>query len=193
MGSKLETKTKYVCLVIRKPSYPNDFVNMLKSYLTANCSRYFFIEHTQDINGYGELEGKHYHIVMVYNNAKRLSTYLNEICEEFWFPNANGLEISKTVSETKSVQYLLHKNNPEKTQHNIDEIVTSVPFGELQVILDSENDDCLTFEKIYKYIEESKGNKLYIIHCLGLVTYKNYRNVILDMIDCYRNKESWLI
>ena len=192
MKTKLDTKTKYVCLVIRKPSYPNDMLGKLRQYCNENCSRYFFIEHLQDINGYGEIEGKHYHLVLVYNVAKRLSTYLNELCEFFWFKDANGLEISKTVSETKSVQYLLHKNNPEKTQHTVDEIVTSLPSSELQIILDSESDDAVTFETVFKLCKESNGNKLYLIRCLGLVTYKNYRNVILDICDAIRMKQDLL-
>ena len=186
--ANLLCRTKYVNVVFRLLGYPNDFVKKLHEYIESNCSRYSYIEHSADINGYGELEGKHYHCVLVFKTAKRLSTYLNEFCDLFLLPNANGIEIDKLVSEVKSIQYLIHKNNPEKTQHNPSEIVTNIPQQELNTILDSEDDSCVTFEYIMKLIRDmgKYPNKMYLIKCLGLHTYKTYRPVILDILDEYQ-------
>ena len=184
--ANLLCRTKYVNLVIRLNGYPNDFLTLLQTYVESNCSRYAYIEHTNDINGYGEQEGKHYHLVLVYNTAKRLSTFLNELCDLFMLPNANGIEISKTTSEVKSYQYLIHKNNPEKTQHKVGEIISNVPLSELTTIMDSEDDSCVTFDYIMKIIRENPS-KLYLIHELGINVYKQYRYVILDMLDEYKS------
>lgn len=183
--ANLLTRTKYVNFVIRKLSYPNDFENKLLEFCKAECDRYSYIAHENDINGYGEIESLHYHLVLVYHTAKRLSTHLNYLCDILGFNNNNGIEISQTKSEVLSIQYLLHKNNPEKTQHNISEITSSISTDELQTILDSESDNVVTYEYILNCIRENP-TKLYLIHKLGINTYKNYRYVILDMLDEFK-------
>lgn len=185
--STLETRTKYVNLVIRKLEYPNNFEDKLREFVTSECTTFAYIKHEHDVNGYGEIEHLHYHLVLVYKEAKRLSTHLFYLTSFFKFPNANGIEISKTTSRTSSIQYLLHKNNPEKTQHKIDEIISSIDKDELQVILDAECDSSVTFEYVLKLVKENP-TKMHLIHALGLNTYKNYRSVILDIIEEVRKE-----
>jgi len=180
--SSLTIRTKYVNIVIRKLEYPLNFDDKLREFVLNECSTYSYICHDKDINGYGEIENRHYHLVLVYKEVKRLSTHLNYLCDFFGFRNNNGIEISKTTSETCSIQYLLHKNNPEKTQHKIDEIISSYPRGELQSIIDSETDDSVTYDYIMKLIRECP-TRLYLIQSLGINRYKNYRSVILDMLE----------
>lgn len=184
--SNLTTQTKYVNVCIRKLSYPHDFEAKLREYVTSQCSTYSYIKHEHDINGYGEVEGLHYHLVLVYKERSRLVTFLNRIADHFGFANSDGIEIGKTISTTNSIQYLIHKNNPEKTQHKVEEIVTSYPIEELKTIIDSQSDTSVTFEYIYKLIMD-RPSKLYLIQCLGINTYKNYRSVILDMIEEVKN------
>lgn len=182
--ANLTVRTKYVNMVIRWHSYPVDFEERIANYIQSNCSMYCYVCHNGDINSYGEVEEKHYHFVLDFITAKRLSTFLNEIADLFMLPNTNGIQIEKAVSKVKSIQYLIHKNDLAKTQHKPEEIITNLPFNELTTILDSEDDGAITYDYIMKCIRENP-NKLYLIHCIGLYAYKTYRNVILDMLDEY--------
>ena len=177
----LSKKTRFCTICIRKLVYPTNFDNKLVEYLNSFCETYTYIKHDNDINVNGEYENTHYHLVVVYKQNQRLSTRLNNIVDYFGFDNAFGIKVEKTISNIASIQYLIHKNNPEKTQHSIDEIKCNYDRGELKCIIESENDRVTTFDYIYSVLVE-EDNLTEVIKRLGLLTYKQYRLVIQDII-----------
>lgn len=176
----LDSQTTKINLVIRKnKKIP---LNLIVDYLEKNANEYAFIEHTRDISPKtAEVEGVHYHIVF---NAKykkiRLSTRLNGIVDFFGFDNAFGIEIEPYRSLEASLQYLIHKNNPEKTQHSISEVITNFDEGDFKTLMNCEIDNVMSFDRLYASIVAS-DNIIDVIRDIGIGNYRTWRNVITDM------------
>lgn len=179
----LSSQTKKLNIVIRKNK--DISIARLKEYCNDTFSEWAFIEHRGDIEPVTKLvEGVHYHIV---GNAKTsrvaLSTRLNTICQYFHFDNADGVEIEQYISFEGSLQYLIHKNQPEKTQHDISEIITNLSPEELTLYLTSDIGNVITFDRLYASIMQA-NNIIDVIHDLGIKAYKDWRNVIWDIWNC---------
>lgn len=121
--TSLSTQTGKLNIVIRK----NREID--KGLITKFCNEFFsewaFIVHEKDKEPLtGIIEGIHYHIVAnAKDKNKRLATWLNVIVDYFKFKDSNGIEIDKYQSLEGSLQYLIHKNDPDKTQHKFEEVV----------------------------------------------------------------------
>lgn len=183
--SSLSTQTGKLFIVIRKPKEIMDKINDEKilSYCTTFGHDYVFICHDHDVDAStGLIITKHYHIVLnALAKDKRLSTHLRDIVSFFGFENADGICIEKYDSYEGSLQYLLHKNNKEKTQHDISELRYNIDKGDLETYLsvDLETNE-ITFERVYTICMTS-SNKIEIIRQLGLANYQKYRATILDI------------
>lgn len=178
----LSKKTRFCNVCIRKDKYPSNFEEKFEEYCKSFCETYTYIKHEGDINLQGEIEGKHYHLVAVYKKNQRLSTRLNDIVAFFGFPNPFGIQIDKTISNSQSIQYLIHKNNPEKTTHSMDEIVCNYDRGELKCIIESDHNDTITFDYLITILSE-ENNIADVIRRVGLQYFKVYRLVIWDLIN----------
>lgn len=181
----LTTQTGKLFIVIRKT--PNVMASINDDKILSYCKtfgkEYAFIKHEGDIEPVtGEVESKHYHIVMkAQNGDKRLSTHLNDIVSYFGFDTPDGICIEKYDSLEGSLQYLIHKNNPEKTQHKVDEIITNIDKGDLNTYLtvDLQTNE-INFDRVYSVCLES-SNIVEVIRTLGIVNYQRYRATIWDI------------
>lgn len=179
-STSLTCQSTKACIVIRKgKSIPMD---KIKSYCDTYFEKYAFIEHKGDIKpDTGEIESVHYHIVGNFKASKvAFSTRLNTICDYFKFDNANGIEIEMYKSLECSIQYLTHKNQPEKTPHDIKDIITNIEESEFKLLYESDNGMVITFDTLYLTCIESK-NIIEVIKSLGIGVYKSWRNVIWDI------------
>lgn len=197
----LDTKTRDCDIVIRKKSYPKDFENTLVNYLKQNTIEYSYIIHSNDTNELGELEDLHYHIVCTFRGTKRssggyegkrLATYLNEIVN-LGFDNPFGIQIDKLGNKSLALQYLIHKNQLEKTPHSIDEIKTSIPREELETIINC--DVNLYTLDYYANLVLNFDDFFKMVLTLPKDVYKRDRNIILDFwkakdkfVDRYKRK-----
>lgn len=101
--------------------------NMVYSFCDRYAgSNFAFIEHNRDIDPDGKLKKKHYHIVFRFKNPVKWK-YLVEA-----FPYS---DIQSCTSVNASVQYLIHKNNPEKAQYNYAEIISNMSESKLEELL----------------------------------------------------------
>lgn len=186
--TKLDSMTTKVCIVIRKNKYIP--ISKIKQYCDVYFINYAFIEHEKDVEPTtGLVEGVHYHIVGNFNNTggrKRLATRLNDICSFFGFKDCNGIEIEQYNSLVGSIQYLIHKNQPEKSQHKFSEVIHNFEKGEFDLLMTSDTCDVLTFDRLYTEILTA-NNILDVIKAVGLKLYKDYRFVIRDMWDFIKN------
>lgn len=91
---------------------------------------YAYILHKEDKNEKGETEQAHYHICM---RGKEHYNFKFQMLKNA-FP-VGKIERGRTWEYM--LQYLLHKNSPEKTQHTIEEIVTNIDGGILDLYLKS--------------------------------------------------------
>lgn len=96
--------------------YPDDkrFYYLL-NYIKKNFFEVTYIYHDRDINENGEVKKLHIHIIFkVGDNARSVFS----VCEELQY----NIALIEGCSCDSMLLYLLHKNNPEKTQYNFDEV-----------------------------------------------------------------------
>lgn len=180
----LTTQTKSLFIVIRKTGKETPKKEVVDKYCQEYFDEYSFICHDQDIDPVtGEFIPKHYHIVGKARKSKtRLSTHLEDLTKFFKFENRNGVEIDKYDNYVKAIQYLIHKNNPEKTQHNVSEVVTTFSKEDFANIMASESGEAISFDLVY-VICRTSNNIVEVIKAIGFHTYHKYRNTIRDIWD----------
>lgn len=96
----------------------------------------------------GNGKKEHFHCVFLLDNAKQLGLVANLI----------GLKsnyLQKVESKSGSIQYLVHKNNPEKAQYDLNEVVTNIKDIRKKYFAD---DDCIMkASKILDFITSYDG------------------------------------
>lgn len=185
--ASLTTQTAKLFIVIRKnKEIP---LNKIEAYCREYGNEYAFICHKCDIDPItGAVIPVHYHIVM---NAKekrqRLSTHLENISSFFGFKDNNGIEIDKYRSYESALQYLIHKNDSQKTQHNISEIHTNIDKDELTTLI-SLDTFTMSFELVYSTCLHA-NNIVDVIRSLGLSNYQRYRATIWDILGYIKEEK----
>lgn len=177
--ASLNTQTGKLFIVIRKNKEIDK--NKLKSYCEKYGNEFAFISHDNDIDSVtGLVIPIHYHIVMnAKDKRKRLSTHLEDLRAFFNFKDNNGIEIDKYRTWENALQYLIHKNNKEKTQHDFNEIITNIDKDELKTYLSCDT-FVISFDLIYSTCLSSK-NIVDVIRSLGISNYQRYRATIWDI------------
>ena len=160
---KMENKIRSRCyhLIL----YPSDNKHIEILDLIENNYNYAYILHDKDnIANTGELKKAHWHVILYFDNAK----YLNSLAEELGIqPN-----YIRTEELKKGLEYLIHKNNKDKTQYSIDEV--NGPLKDrlnnfLARSIETENTSImLLFEIINKY-----EGQLFIENLLPVVLQNN--------------------
>lgn len=152
--ANLESKATKITLVIRKNTSIKSEV--ISAFCETYLKRYAWICHEKDLstNNIGEIEGIHYHIVGELKERTRLGTFLNRACDYFNFDSPFGLEIDSARCIEACYQYLIHKNDKDKTPHDISEIVSNIPQEELKTIIETAIDSSITADRL-EYILRS--------------------------------------
>jgi len=180
----LTKKSKYVNIVVRKTDM---FISDRDKYIKKWCSEvseyYAYIYHKQDKNLEGTIEHEHVHIVLVLKESQRLSTTLNSFCDAVSLTTL-GVMIDKCNSLEGSLQYLIHKNDENKTQHELSEIVTNIPEEEFKRLMDVEISS-LTPQRL-RYLVKTCQSNYELIEKLGINEYMRLRKVISDIRDDFR-------
>jgi len=193
MGRKtpLTCQTTKVNIVIRKDKVLS--LTKLKEFCNEYFGRYAFIEHKNDIQpDTCEIIPVHYHIVGDYKKGKTpLSTRINQIVQFFRFDNAYGIQIEKYYSFESSLQYLTHKNQSEKTQHNVEDIIHNLPEEDFNILYNAECGNVITFDLLYTSCLNA-NNVIEVIKQLGIGNYRVYRNVVWDIWNTLKEKEDYI-
>ena len=98
--------------------YTDSAKNNWQEILKSRKIKGYAILHDKDVQEDGTPKKPHYHILIRYDNPTAEST-VQKLAKEIG--TANGKVIS--VADYKGyAEYLIHKNNPEKTQYTIEEV-----------------------------------------------------------------------
>lgn len=115
-GSNIKGNVRYITISDNIPEHWDSIISILKS----NYDFWAYIYHYADKNKDGSLVPKHLHI-LAYDMA---GTTLKAHCERF-----SGVVPPNFVCKVKSpramARYLIHKDNKEKHQYDIDDVITS--------------------------------------------------------------------
>lgn len=131
--------------------------------------QYAFILHDKDLDDNGNFKKEHYHMLI-----KTLNPYSSSTVNK-WFDDNEGAHSLCELCNTpkRAYEYFIHKNNPEKYQYNIDDIIGNW-------IVETSNADPLT-EAFFDYANGmplksliAKYGRDFIIH------YNQIKMIYLD-------------
>lgn len=196
MKAPLSAKRKNVAVILgsKKIPLPNRdkqwYYERLKRYCEEHCNTFAFIMHDKDQCDDGTMKWLHIHMSLVMlkvnKDYKKLATILNELAKEVEI-DPQSIQIDEMTSENGSIQYLIHKRDPQKAQYDESEVVTSYTIEELHTIMESDIDTmCVTY--LINIVDECRCDRIEIMSKIGLRYYKDYRNVILDIINTRLNR-----
>lgn len=157
------------CLVLYPSEDPKH--QLALDYIIENYSKYAFIKHDKDFLDDNTIKKEHFHIVVSFSNYRWKNAISNELGIT---PNY----IEKVRNLENALKYLVHYNNSNKYQYNIDEVI-----GPLKVKLESyiNNQDKTESEKVLELLEyiESSDNYLKVSEFIKFVCS-------LNLYDIYR-------
>lgn len=181
--ANLNTQTGKILLVINfeDKQVKQEVIDNFKEWLEKNTKQYAFILHDQDILENGTLKTPHLHAVCNMNNSKqRIATILNDLTKTLDI-SAFLVTIDKYSSFNASIQYLIHKNNEEKYQYDVKDIITNIPTQELDLFMKYETQsEELTAERLIDVVKKAK-KRTDIMREVGLFNYRINRPVIMDI------------
>lgn len=186
----LTCQSRKVDIVIRKnKEIP---IEKIKAYCQKEFERYAFIEHKNDTKPNGEIEGVHYHICGdMFGSKIAFSTRLNTLCEFFGFDNANGIEIDQYRTFEGALQYLTHKNFPEKIPHDKKEIYHNLSKEDFNIFYNADIGNVITFDLIFAACINA-ANIIDVIKELGISNYRMYRAVVWDIWRTLQKDEQYI-
>lgn len=155
----------------------NSFATTLKKEFSDVDIRAYIL-HDKDLLDDGTPKNKHYHIVISCKNARAFTSMQRLF---------NGAHIEIIANITASIQYLVHKNNPEKHRYNLEEITTNAP-DYIKETIENVNFDVFNPDMIIEYYHQ--GTKTLIDFYLRFGSQINqYRGLIIDLCKELRIKE----
>ena len=194
MKAPLNAKRKNVSVILGSKKMPlpardkDWYYTRLKAYCDEHCTDYAFIMHDKDKDENGDTKFLHIHMALVMlkvnKDYKKLNTILNELAKEVEI-DGQCIQIDEMTSFNGSVQYLIHKRDPQKAQYEESCVVTNQSPEELHTIMESDIDTmCVSY--LIQVVKDCHENRIEIMQKIGLRYYKEYRNVILDIINTNR-------
>lgn len=163
----------------------NDFSQTLNEICLNDPNfEYSYIFHEPD----DDCEKKHLHLVLYFKGKVKRFTTIQTLF--------SGAHIEQTNKQRykRCIQYLIHKNNPEKKQYKPTEIFSNIETSLLAEILTTDGYDYELFvpDKILDYVKEIFKEKQdvscndFIIR-FGLDAIRSYYFIIKDIIKEFKN------
>ena len=128
MGLDLKERVNCFTLVL----YPEDdtlqfdtMFEIVKSTSFYSC-KYYYVLHDRDVNDKtGEIKKAHYHLLIKLDNAISIEKIIKALVNERGTQEAIENDFSIVKSFKGMVRYLIHKDNPEKVEYKLEEVVTN--------------------------------------------------------------------
>ena len=144
-----------------------------------------YIFHDKDTDKDGCLKRRHLHLVLECPTRRRVSYYIKHLAIMF------GVERTQVQVEVSNnydwdIQYLLHKNNPDKYQYCFDDIKTNMPLSELQERLLTVVHKEVTAKVIFDIVKSCKTRSM-VVFKLGLGNANIYKAIVDTFI-----RDGWL-
>lgn len=131
-----DTRGRIWTFVFYLDSCPEDWVEIIKSW---HVEVYVSPLHDKDLNGDGEDKKPHYHVVIVFNGNKS-AEQVQELSDQL-----SGVKIitekNRVADKRIMIRYLVHYDNPEKFQYDIDGIMEFGGADKLSFFAGEKEDD----------------------------------------------------
>ena len=128
--------------------YPEDETHInAMNYISKNYD-YAWILHDKDIDEKtGEIKKTHYHIVIRFNNAKWNTSLASDL-----HITENYIEECRNIK--RSLQYLIHYNDENKHQYDLEEVQGTLTSLLVETIKNGNKTESEKILEIFKFIEE---------------------------------------
>lgn len=138
---------------------------------------YAYILHDKDINEDGNTKAPHFHLYIRYSNALTLNSMSNKF---------DGAHIEKPNNREYCLQYLIHRNNPEKFKYNSDDVISNI--SGIKDILNREWKETFDANNIELYYNQGCTSYLKCYRRFGAII-KPYQNFIEKIIKELQNED----
>lgn len=144
-----------------------------------------FIMHNKDCDDKGVLKRRHLHLVLECPTRRRVSYYIKHLALMFGVAREQvSVEISNNFDW--DIQYLIHKNNPDKYQYLPTDINTNMSESELNERLLTVVHKEITAKGIFDIVKSCKTKSM-VIFRLGLGNANIYKSIIDTFV-----RDGWL-
>lgn len=182
----MNTKSKLFTLVVEEFDKANNkhiSWKDIKSYLDKEdyVNYYAFILHNKDFDENGEQKRAHFHIVLETIRPYAKSSVLTDIVKELCCAR-EVVSVRAYDSCKLAVQYLVHKNDEDKAQYDILDVLSSDETRTIDYIDNDIESDDLDIKDLCEICKNAK-NIVEVYRVIGLANAKKYRWVIVDLLD----------
>lgn len=134
---------------------------------------YWFIKHNPDEDD----SNPHFHIVIRFRTNSRFSTIQGK------FPGCHIEPIKSTIK--KSVQYLVHLNDPSKRAYEWEDVITN--GGDLSAFkVQSRDQQAVALQRVFDLIESGEITKHNVEKKVPVALFSYNRNIIENALDHHR-------
>lgn len=152
-------------------------------YIKRFYDNYIYILHDHDINDTGSPKKPHYHVLLVFDNQKKLSTLENQTQIE-----RNNVYYINTLDG--QLRYLIHLDDEDKYQYSKDEVHGSLyMMSKFRKAIQSQKDEEEQVTSIVEFIECCNPHSLSeVLHfVLDNNLYSTYRRNYLMFKDLFHS------
>ena len=153
--------------------YPESLPENWKDEISARGLKWCCILHDKDKDESGELKKPHYHAIFTYNSPTSLKIVADMLLDI-------GQPIPYACDSVKGAwEYLVHKNDPDKYQYNLDDIETFNGFNILDFTNKTKSEILALKRNVFKLIDE-KG----IFEYCDLIDFLRADENLFDEFEC---------
>lgn len=182
--AQLSKQTKAMCGFVTWREYSLDDVDRFQTafidFLKGSCKEYHAIWHLLDTHDDGSAKTEHIHFVAILPKKKRVGTFIREISKACNV-SREAVTCEPMGNYVLSVQYLIHKNNKEKYQYPLDDVMSSLDVDDLKEVMESDG-EMFDIDTLINIVA-SCDTKTQIMQQIGLGKYRAYRPVINDIFE----------
>jgi len=150
----------------------DDILTTLKTWAETKHITYYAVAHDRDVNEKGEPVKLHYHIVIQFRD----STSFNQVKKQFPYGN-----IQSAGKVRYCVRYLIHADQPLKTEYQWDDIKTNGDLAPYKLASNQMND--INLEKIYEMIAKDEITLNNYPQKIPMSIYAKYKNRIINALE----------
>ena len=170
---KSDERARNFWFVFYPESAPQNWREIIESW---HCEAYVSPLHNRDLNGDNTFKKEHLHVVVSFGGKKSLSQ-IQKMSDDL-----SGVKLQSKINIVKdkrvAIRYLIHRDNPEKAQYEIGEILEFGNADCLQFFLEDKDEDrtiaemmnwcrvneCFSFAQFANFCAENKIEWFRILH-----------------------------
>ena len=162
----MENRFRLFCLVLYKESDSYSFSEVIKNI--KSYKYYAYCCHDSDLDDTGIPKKIHYHFVIKLDNASTIDALSKKI-------GVPKNYIQNIRNERAFIRYLIHFDDDDKFQYNLDDIVVSRSYKRyVSKCFDDKETEEEIIDKIYEYILNELVSLDYKTALFNLIKYVNY-------------------